>query len=181
MSTEVLKRAKAELAERGFCKASFAEFGLLFPSREIDEVLRTATNRLNKKDVDEGKPAYVTEGSPCLTFANVVMASAVKVLFAPNEEKIRRRWKLFAVNYYETGDIFSMHQDNAGDSTTTVILSLSGVRRFTIMDKLPTRSQHMLETGSIVLLDGSENLMHSVSCIEGPSISIVADIPATLE
>jgi hypothetical protein len=104
-----------------------------------------------------------------------------QVLF-PGHPTLREDMGTYAVNQYETGEFFNPHQDHFNG--TVMISTIAGTRRFNVYDREPEddvfntiSASHVVGLGSIVLLNGYKNLGHAAECLEGPSISVVADVP----
>ena len=135
---------------------------------------------------EEGKSRQAFVKSPQNTSRDYIlpaiklMDQVVESLFSGEQyERARNGWSLFNVNYYDTGDEFPPHNDfglpgekYVSKPITVVILSLSGVRRLQVEDNQPI----IQRPGTITLLNGEANPRHSAVCLEGPSVSVVADV-----
>jgi len=179
MPNPIIEAAEYSLRSKACFETSWEALGLPYDQALADEVVRTAPEEIARRLVEAGVAREGRAISPaCQLAAKNFMRPLVDCLFVGQEfEHARRDWFLFGVNYYETGDVFPVHRDlYNSDLVTIVIASISGVRKFRVES---TRAM-TLRPQSIMLLDGGANPEHSASCIEGPSISVVADVPSLL-
>jgi len=90
-------------------------------------------------------------------------------------------WDMYTVNHYETGDYFKPHQDYVDG--TVVIATAVGRRALDVFVKEDddvfntVSATYDLVPGSVVILNGFMDLGHAARCVEGPSISVVGDVP----
>jgi hypothetical protein len=169
-----------KLRNSALCVTSWQELGVPYDEEISELVLQTATQSLLRRPQEEGALREVARGASedCRATARLLAEPIVERLFGGAlYVKARQDWFLFGVNYYEQGDVFPVHRDlNNPDLTTVVIMSLSGVRMLRVEGNPPVR----LTKGSIALLDGGANPEHTAWCVEGPSVSVVVDVPALL-
>ena len=170
------KEQITHLRSRHFVNVSWQDLEI-----EQDEILHTAIlstvqNKLVHRLSVEGLQGEAkADSDECRQAARAFARPVVHALF-PTDAHAQNNWSLFAVNYYEQDTLNPPHLDkNNPDISTTVILSLTGVRILRVEDEA-TR----LHPGTITLLDGGYNPLHSAYCVDGPSISVVADIPQLL-
>jgi len=169
-----LPELRAEVKASGFAETTWQDLGLPWGQAVADEVIRTAPELLVPRHEQKGndRECPSARSKTCMNAAKALMQPLVERLFLSDEA--RNRWRLFAVNYYNQGDVFSPHTDfNTPEIKTALVASLCGERVLTITGHQPLT----LEPQSIVILDGGQNPEHRAQCTVGPSISVVADIP----
>jgi|GEM_PF-1422075 len=113
--------------------------------------------------------------------ASDLVQPLVEKLFAGNPDAIAA-WNLYGVNHYAEGDSFKPHQDYFDG--TVMIITVHGERSFDVYAKEnaddvfnTVAATHRVGAGSVILLNGYHDLGHAASCMTGPSISVVADVP----
>lgn len=163
-----------QLKRDSYFETSWEQLGIPYEHELAQQVIATSTEVLFRPPERPDREARAMSEA-CRAAAKSLMQPVVERLFPGDEnERARRDWFLFGVNYYKTGQYFPPHNDlNDPDIVTIVILSLSGVRRLGVANKLLE-----LRPRAITLLDGGANPKHHALCIEGPSVSVVADVPA---
>lgn len=166
----------AEMRQKHFVRLSWQALGLNLDQDTTSEVITYATTHLvHRPAVDgiRGEARVYSEQSK--RAARKLIGPVVNALF-PTNTYARERWHLFAVNYYEEGTQIPPHRDHDNPTiSTTAILSLCGVRTLRIEGEAIRQV-----AGDITLLDGGANPIHTAYCLQGPSISVVADIPELL-
>jgi len=180
MSVVNLEEIGRNLRQSACFETSFDELGLTFDDALALEVIASSTLSLTRPPVEDGLRREARVESPlCKKVARSFMQPVVECLFPIDKyPKAAKDWSLFGVNYYETGAVFPIHRDLINpDLATIVIVSLCGVRWLRVKghDK-PLRQIK----GSVTLLDGGANPEHTASCLDGPSVSIVADVPSLM-
>ncbi len=109
----------------------------------------------------------------------------LEALFPDNPSAVDD-WDMYTVNRYETGAVFKPHQDYL-EKGTVMIIGACGTRLIDIYNKEPEDDvfktidvTYTLSAGSILLLDAVSDLGHGITCVEGPSISVVGDLALSL-
>jgi hypothetical protein len=89
---------------------------------------------------------------------------------------------MYAVNEYASGEHFVAHQDHFDG--TVLIVTTTGTRTVDLYKREPEddvfkdiEASVTLTAGSVLLLNGFANIGHAATCIDGPSVSVVADAP----
>ena len=168
----------AELKESAVYAATCDELGITISDDLVQAVIGTTTEELVPRPTEDGelRREAVAMSPTCRLAANELVKSVIDQLLPDQKYYLaRNRWSLFNINYYEQGDRNPMHIDFAEPQSDTmvVILSLSGVRRLEVRDHPPIQ----LKPKMLAFLDGGKNPRHAAECIDGPSISVVADVP----
>ncbi len=168
-----------QLRTQKFAVVSWHELGLDINSEICTEVIQRAPLSLITPGLNGDDDMYRSSRAMderCLGAARSLATPVVERLFAHRQEALES-WSVFGVNYYNQGDYLPFHRDfDKPEIATTAILSLSGVRTLTIEDCRPLQ----LCPGVIALVDGMSNPLHTASCVEGPSVSVVLEIPSLL-
>ena len=178
MSATSLETLGTQIRTSVHALTSWEALGLTYDERLTQQIIAQCPEDLQRPPQEEGQRREARAVSQaCRVAAWKLMCPLVERLFADEKyEDARANWQLFGVNYYETGDFFPPHRDlNNSGIMTIVIATVSGIRRLNVEGSTLT-----LEPRSIAILDGSANPLHSAYCEEGPSVSIVADIPELL-
>ena len=183
MITQETHRIEQQLDEIGHALTSFEALGLPFPEQEADALQDAIRSTEQHASVQgEGRTGMLMhrEDAP-LEAGRLITGPIVELLF-PGRPGIKDELGMYAVNQYETGDFFNPHQDHFDG--TVMIATILGTRNFDVYKREPEddvfhtiTASHCLDVGSIVLLNGYKNLGHAAQCIEGPSISVVSDVP----
>ncbi len=186
MTTQEVQRVGQQLDEIGHALTSFEQLGIT-----QYEVLATDLGAAIK-DTDQYREASEAGRTGMLMFREDEPLQAgrglaqpvVETLFAGRAEAVQAMG-MYAINHYEEGDFFNPHQDHFDG--TVMIMTPMGRRRFDVYRKEPeddvfreVTHSYDLGSGSIMLLNGYRNLGHAATCIEGPSISVVADVPVAM-
>jgi len=181
-----LHRVSTELDTNGYSLTSFDQLGLKFDPDLAAELCATVekfgsgqaalelTKHIEKKDMT------IVQDEQALALGRLMVKPAVDALFAETPRALNN-WALYGVNRYETGGAFGAHQDSTG--ATVLIVTASGVRNFDVYKKGQdgeVERSFLLKAGSVMILDGQMDPSHAVSCIEGPSVSAVLDVPDLL-
>lgn len=167
-----------DLLAQSYYSTSWEKLGVEYDEAAAQRVVAACPEELRRPtDFHEGiRREARAVSDACKTAAIELMQPLVDRLFV--SELVRTRWSLFGINYYEIGDVLPFHQDlNNPEIKTTIIASLVGTRLFKL------RGIHrplLLIPQDILLLDGGANPWHYAECIEGPSVSVVADVPELL-
>lgn len=177
MSSGLLNDLGTTLRQNQYAQTSFEELGLVFDEERATELALLAQANAHRMPSFEGV-LRESRGSLqiCGDMARAFMQPIIDVLFCPDKypDDVRSGWSFFGLNVYEFGDIFPPHRDfNNPEISTTVIASLTGIRQMRLTD-INARINQV--PGSVVLLDGAANPLHSVACISDTSVSVVADI-----
>lgn len=153
------------------------DMGACYDEALADKVIETAPERLVREPSEDGQSRREARARSyaCEQAATKLFRPVIDQVFSGSQFYLPRyRWDLFGVNYYETGDRFAMHEDyRTPKPLVVVILSLCGVRTLTVIGQRPEQ----LTPGKIAFLDGRANPLHAADCTEGPSVSVVADVP----
>lgn len=179
MANAAIQRISSDLDTDGAALASFDELGAEFDDRAIDQLLDLLT--LTEKEREAAGEARTgmlmfRESAP-LDLGRRIIEPIVRRLVDTSVEL-----SLYAVNQYQAGEFFTPHQDYFDG--TVFIITVTGVREFRVYCKEPeddvfttVARTYVLRAGSIMLLNGYHNLGHAVTCLKGPSVSIVGDVP----
>lgn len=188
MIAQEINRVSDGLRDDGHVLTSFDRLGI----EGFDPLARAL------RDVVESTPHFIAEqaASPngmimCKDKQSKAAGSAlvrpiVDVLFSPEQSR-EGVWDMYTVNYYfEAGHFFKPHQDYL-DEGTVVIMTAAGRRQLDIFQKeeeddlfKEVAMSYELSPGEVLLLDGARDLGHAAMCLEGPSISVVGDVPGTV-
>lgn len=186
MITQGVRRIGQELDQTGYALTSYKE--LEIPQHELlaADLVAAVHNTDQFHDMSrEGRTGMLMfrEDAP-LEMGRQLIRPVAEVLFGGNPEAMAGLG-MYAVNHYEVGDFFNPHQDHFDG--TVMIMTPLGRRRFDVYEKEPEDDvfKHISESfvlgpGSIMLLNGYKNLGHAAVCLEGPSLSVVADVPVPL-
>lgn len=183
MRTQEVRRVGEALDTLGHALTGFNELGI-----EGHEALATdlveaieATDQY-KKVSETGRTGMLMfrEEEP-LNAGKRLVEPVFSALFHDRPEAVQSMG-MYAINHYETGDFFNPHQDHFDG--TVMIMTPMGRRNLDVYkvedeDDVFTDVTHnyTLVPGSVMLLNGYRNLGHAAQCLEGPSISVVADVP----
>jgi hypothetical protein len=183
MITQEIQRVGRQLDETGHVLTSFEQLGITQYETLATGLLDAVKGTEQYEEVSrEGRTGMLMyrDGGP-LELGRGLARPIVETLFADNAEAVEALG-MYALNHYEEGDFFNPHQDHFDG--TVMIMTTMGRRRFDVYRKEPeddvfveVAHSHILNPGSIVLLNGYKNLGHAAVCIEGPSMSVVADVP----
>jgi len=186
MITQETQRVGQQLDEIGHALTSFEQLGIeQYEALAIDLVTAIRSTDQYREANETGRTGMLMfrEDAP-LEAGRSLAQPVVETLFAGRAEAIRAMG-MYAVNHYEEGDFFNPHQDHFDG--TVMIMTPMGRRKFDVYRKEPeddvfkeVSHSYDLGPGSIVLLNGYRNLGHAAKCIEGPSISVVADVPVAM-
>jgi len=149
---------------------------------ELDQRLRASEQMRTADDGRVGMLMFRDESS--LEVGREIVRPVFEALFPPaNGEGDDAAFGMYCINHYATGDTFRPHQDYFDG--TVVITTISGTREFDVYrvedeDDVfeHVETTYTLEPDSIMLLDGYSNRGHAARCLDGPSVSVVADIGA---
>jgi len=183
MTDQELLRIGRHLHERGWALTSFSMLDILQPVSLTDDLLRAVENTEQFIDANQaGRSGMLMfrEEAP-LVLGRRLVEPIVKSLFMDNFN-VMDALGVYAINHYEVGDFFNPHQDHFDG--TVMIATIIGRRRFDLYKKEPDddvfreiSDSVILDVGSILILNGYKNLGHAAACLDGPSISVVADVP----
>lgn len=184
-----LQRITFELDTSGYSLTSYDQLGLEFDTDlavrlcdvaaegDFSSTAADLTKHIGKKLMT------MVQDERALSFGRELVSPVVDTLFA-GSPRARRDWQVYAMNHYETGGELGVHRDSVG--STVVVVTASGVRNFDVYKQesegSPNEIEHsfLLRAGSVMIIDGQIDPSHSVSCIEGPSVSAVLDVPDLL-
>lgn len=181
-----------QLRGRSHLLTDWKQIGVAFDDAQADMVIQHAPEDLRRPYPDDetsiGRERRAASPA-CKDAARQLLQPLIDQIFAGDAHaEARENWKLFGVNYYEQGQWLPPHCDAiVPQDTTAIIASLSGMRILNVDEKPPVDFD--LETKlpsvdlrlgreSLVLIDCSVNPSHSARCKVGPSISVVAEVPA---
>lgn len=176
-----LESIAEELQAKHVVETSWEKLGLIFDNEAAEEVIRRCPEELYRdptRDNEHTRTVARANSPACRAAARTFIEPVVDHLFEGDQYvDARKNWVLFGVNYYDGDDRFGWHHDLYNSDVKTIVIgSISGIRRLTVEGYPPID----LEPESIVLLDGAANLWHKAECLEGPSVSVVADVPELL-
>lgn len=183
MITQEIQRVSNQLDMVGHAITSFDSLGLPFPTQETEELIEALEETEQASEVAEhGRTGMLMHRDErTLEIGGRISLPVAELLF-PGYPDLTQEMGKYAVNQYATGDFFNPHQDHFDG--TVMISTVLGARNFDIYAKEPEddvfqtiSASHVLRLGSIVLLNGYKNLGHAARCVEGPSISVVSDVP----
>jgi len=183
MITQEIHRVSHQLDKVGHALTSFDALDLDYPE-DLAEQLKAsfATTDQYTEVQKEGRTGMLMyrEKAP-LEVGRLIITPIVEVFFADRPDALDNL-NMYAINQYEEGDFFNPHQDHFDG--TVMIATIAGTRNFDVYNKEPeddvfrtVNTNYNLDVGSIVLLNGYKNLGHAAQCTEGPSISVVSDVP----
>ena len=185
MSTEEVTRLRARLERYGHALSSFDALGLASYQDLADgvheAVARTEQYRAADGEVRGGMLMFRDEQS--LATGQRFVAPVFAALFATSPDA-RDGFGAYCINHYDAGHVFKAHQDYVDG--TVLIITTCGERRFDVYEKdeddvfVNVQESYTLQAGSVMLLNGFKNLGHAAECIAGPSLSVVADVPAII-
>lgn len=185
MNTEEVARLGARLEDHGHALSSFDEMGL-GRYQDLAAEVHGAVERTEQFRAIDGKSRggmLMFRDDESLAMGRRFVAPVFAALFVGNAGA-RDGFGVYCVNHYETGQPFKAHQDYFDG--TVLIATTCGERRFDVYEKddddvfVHVQESYTLRAGSIMLLNGFKNLGHAAQCIDGPSLSVVADVPAAV-
>jgi hypothetical protein len=183
MITQEVHRVGQQLDEIGHALTSFEALGLPFPKQDAHELQQALSQTEQVAQVEEeGRTGMLMHRDEQTLALNGCISLPIAQLLFPGHPTLREDMGTYAVNQYDTGELFNPHQDHFDG--TVMISTIAGTRRFNVYEKEleddvfnTISASHVVSLGSIVLLNGYKNLGHAAECLEGPSISVVADVP----
>lgn len=190
MITE-LTRITQELDGKGYTLTSYERLGLPFDSKLVGELCTAAAMGTFSpaaadltKHIEKSNMAMVQDEA-ALELGRRLVRPVVETIFHGNTHALDK-WSLYAMNRYDApAASLGSHQDSVG--STVLVVTASGVRDFNIHERpefvgqeTPIKETIRVEPGSIMILDAQADPAHSVTCVEGPSVSAVLDVPDLL-
>lgn len=186
-----LSRITDELTDKGYVLTSFGRLSVPFDPSLVGELCAAAAEgTFSKSAADltkhiEKSNMTIVQDERALELGRTLVRPVVAAVFGENPAAMQN-WSLYAMNHYQRpGATLGAHQDTVG--STVMVVSVSGARDFTIYEQSTYPSQQTaeketfrVEPGSIVILDAYADPLHSVTCVEGPSVSAVLDVPDML-
>lgn len=188
MITQEVHRLGIELANSGHALTSYEKLGISDFERLALDLRNTVETspQLSGEQADRRNGMVMCKDKITKLAGSAIMKPVVEVLFGDNESALEA-WDMYTVNHYEVGDSFKPHQDYF-DKGTVVIITTLGKRKLDVYKKeaeddvfITIDTSYQLGAGAILLLDGYSDLGHAATCIEGPSISVVGDIPHSIQ
>lgn len=183
MITQEISRIGEQLDQIGHAQTSFEALGLEYSddlARELEESIK-ATEQHETVQAEGRTGMLMYREGALLQVGQRIVTPVIEALFS-DRPNVVDKLNMYAVNHYNEGDFFNPHQDHFDG--TVMIATTAGVRNFDVYDKEPEDDEfrsiaasYQLGIGSIVLLNGYKNLGHAAQCLEGPSISVVSDVP----
>lgn len=183
MITQEIARIGEQLDQVGHVQTSFEALGLEYPdalARELDESFKVTEQYAGVQAEGRTGMLMYRDDAP-LQVGRRIVTPVIETLFA-DRPNVTSELGMYAVNHYNEGDFFNPHQDHFDG--TVMIATTAGARNFDVYNKEPEddvfrsiAASYRLGIGSIVLLNGYKNLGHAAQCLEGPSISVVSDVP----
>lgn len=183
MITQEIHRVSQQLNEVGHALTSFDALDLEYPEQlaaQLHESFKTTEQYAGVQETGRTGMLMYRDNAP-LEVGRRIISPVVEKLFA-DQPDVAKDLGMYAVNQYEAGDFFNPHQDHFDG--TVMIATTAGVRNFDVYNKeleddvfKTVSHSYRLGIGSIVLLNGYKNLGHAAQCLEGPSVSVVSDVP----
>lgn len=187
MITQEICRLSEELAGNGHARTSFDALGLAYPEALAAQVLAGFKETEQFAAEHDGRTGMLMfrDNEALMELGKQIILPIVDRLFGGRKE-VLDEVGMYAINQYEAGEFFRPHQDHFDG--TVMIATIAGARKFDVYHKEPDDdvfrtvdySYEHLDVGSIVMLNGYKNLGHAAQCIEGPSVSVVSDVPFPL-
>jgi hypothetical protein len=185
MAKNEVERIAIELETRGYCRTFFGLLGLSLDPDLTGRICDQAalgtfgesaaklTEHVTKSDM------AMIRDRDLRHMGHMLMNPVIEALFAPAQPT---NWELYTVNRYDTvGATLGSHQDHIG--TTVLIATVHGSRQLDILNTPEpdvfdgVKESFTLATGSIMIMDPEADPGHAITCLEAPSISVVAGIP----
>lgn len=188
MASQEINRVSDLLSTQGHAITSFDRLGIDGFEVEAAHLLEVAESTPHFQAEQAASPDGMIMCKDKLSKAagSALVRPMIEVLFTP-EQSQEGAWDMYTVNYYfEPGHFFKPHQDYL-DEGTVVITTAAGKRRLDIYKKEDeddvfneVEMSYELGPGDVLLLDGAMDLGHAAVCLEGPSVSVVGDVPGTV-
>lgn len=186
-----LSRITQELGDRGYTLTSYERLGLPFDPKLVGELCTAAaagTFSPSAADLTkhiEKSGMVMVQDETALDLGRRLVRPVVEAIFHESPHALSN-WSLYAMNRYDApAASLGSHQDSVG--STVLVVTASGVRDFNIHERpefvgqeTPIKETIRVEPGSIMILDAQADPAHSVTCVEGPSVSAVLDVPDLL-
>jgi hypothetical protein len=186
MITQEVQRLTLDLESKGHALTSFERLGIgSYESMaiDLDQAIRATEQYKNVQEVGRTGMLMFREDEP-LAAGRRLAEPVFEALFADRPEAVQAMG-MYAINQYEKGDFFNPHQDHFDG--TVMIMTTAGRRNFEVYkpeeeddEFTEVTYSYDLKPGSLMLLNGFKNLGHAAKCIEGPSTSVVADVPISI-
>lgn len=179
-----VQRIGKELEEQGHALTSFDRLGLSHYETIAVELRRDieATDWFRSARENGSTGMLMFRGQHSLWIARRLMSPLVATLFSSTDAP--EDFIVTTVNRYEAGDKFKPHQDYFDG--TVLIVTTAGERLFHVYEKnqddvfVTIAKSYTLTPGSIALLNGYQDRGHAATCLAGPSISVVANVPCAI-
>jgi hypothetical protein len=180
-----------ELDTEGYTQVSYEDLGLLLDPKLVGELCTAAAAGTFSpsaadltKDV-ETTNMIIAQDEVALELGRRLVRPVVETIFRESPQALSN-WSIYGVNRYDApAATLGCHQDSAG--ATVLVVSASGVRNFNIHERpefkgqqTPIKQTIHVEPGTIMILDAQADPAHSATCVEGPSVSVVVDVPDVL-
>lgn len=183
MLLQEVERVGKQLNGDGHVLTSFEALGIdQYEHLAVDLVSAVENTDQYRQAVKNGRSGMLMfrEDEP-LQAGRLLAEPVFEILFADRPDAITAMG-MYAINHYQVGDFFNPHQDHFDG--TVMIMTPLGRRQLDIYRPEPEddvfteiTDSYDLTKGSIMLLNGYKNLGHAAKCVEGPSLSVVADVP----
>lgn len=186
-----LTRITQELDDKGYTLTSYEKLGLPFDPKLVGELCTAAAAGTFSpaaadltKHIEKSNMAMVQDEA-ALELGRRLVRPVVEAIFHESPQALDG-WSLYAMNRYDApAASLGSHQDSVG--ATVLVVTASGTRDFNIHERpesvgqqTPIKETIRVEPGSIMILDAQADPAHSVTCVEGPSVSAVLDVPDLL-
>ncbi|XAY03378.1 hypothetical protein DSM112329_00192 [Paraconexibacter sp. AEG42_29] len=177
-----LARITTELESRGFAQTFFERLDLTYDETAAQRIRAACEDKPSSKaaleltELVDKDGITIVQDEACMEDGRDFVRPIVDILFR-DSSRAREKWSAYALNCYETGGHFGEHRDSIG--ATVLIVSVTGHRELSIGEQ-PKVERLTMPPGSITLLDAEHDPVHAVRCTEGPSISVVLDVPDML-
>lgn len=182
MITQEVQRIGRDLEEAGHTLTTYDRLGITgYESLATD--LRSvveANEQFEAENAAKRIGMIMCKDKSTKAVGALLVKPVMDVLFRGNEQATTN-WNMYTVNHFHEGHTFKPHQDYV-DGTVMIITTL-GLRQIDIYNKEPeddvfltVNHSYLLDAGSILVLNGYKDMGHAAKCIDGPSISIVADV-----
>lgn len=181
LATDEIARIHSELETRGHALTSFAALAIPQYDETTVELRQDieATDWFRAALEDSSTSVLMFRGEDSLSIAKRLISPVVAALFASNDAV--DGFVVTTINRYEVGAQLKPHHDYLDG--TLLITTTTGKRHFHVYEKgeddvfETIEATYTLTPGSIMLLDGYRDLGHSAECVDGPSISVVVNVP----
>jgi hypothetical protein len=185
MSSDTARdEVRASLTRSGVAVTSFFAMGLEPPDEAAKRLLDSLQVAHTEHLANNGRRygMVMAREADTLPMTGPVVRPVLAYLF--RDSMTSPASEVYCVNHYEEGETFAPHQDYCDG--TVVIITVAGERVFSVFETPEDdvfegiSCSFVLPAWSVCVLDGYRNLGHAARCVRGPSVSVVADVPARI-